>query len=132
MSIREMYGKIKGALSSDRVFFTVVIVLVAVAAFCLGRISVTMHQVKPLIQKLPPQTSSLITATERATTSQAEPVAAVATSTGAYVGSKKGTKYHLPWCSGAQRIIEVNKVWFKDKAAAVAAGYTPASNCPGI
>lgn len=51
---------------------------------------------------------------------------------GGYVGSKHGTKYHLPWCSGALRIKDENKVWFTTKEEAEAAGYTPASNCKGI
>lgn len=59
------------------------------------------------------------------------PVAAPAT-TGTYVGSKGGTKYHLPTCSGAKRIKEENKVWFSTKEEAMAAGYTPAANCPGL
>lgn len=49
-----------------------------------------------------------------------------------YVASKSGTKYHLPWCSGAKRIKEENKIWFATKEAAEAAGYTPAANCKGI
>jgi hypothetical protein len=53
-------------------------------------------------------------------------------SEGSYVASKSGEKYHLPWCSGAQHIKEENKVWFKTKAEAEAAGYTPAANCKGI
>jgi hypothetical protein len=51
---------------------------------------------------------------------------------GRYVGSRNGTKYHLPWCSGAARIKEENKVWFSSKEEAEAAGYTPAANCKGI
>ena len=51
---------------------------------------------------------------------------------GQYVGSKNSNKYHLPWCSGAARIKEENKVWFASKEEAVAKGYTPASNCPEI
>lgn len=51
---------------------------------------------------------------------------------GQYVGSKNSTKYHLPWCSGAQRIKDENKVWFSSKEEAKARGYTPASNCPGL
>ena len=51
---------------------------------------------------------------------------------GSYVASKSGTKYHLPWCGGAQRIKEENKVWFKTKEDAEKAGYTPAANCKGI
>ncbi|MBI4086620.1 hypothetical protein HY416_01410 [Candidatus Kaiserbacteria bacterium] len=49
-----------------------------------------------------------------------------------YVGSKNGSKYHLPWCSGAARIAEENKIWFSSKEEAEAAGYTPAANCKGI
>jgi hypothetical protein len=40
-----------------------------------------------------------------------------------YVASKNGTKYHLPWCSGAAHIKEENKVWFASKEEAAAAGY---------
>ncbi|MCD5381690.1 MAG: hypothetical protein LR017_00055 [Candidatus Pacebacteria bacterium] len=49
-----------------------------------------------------------------------------------YVASKKGTKYHLPWCTGADRIHDANKVFFASQEAAIAAGYTPAGNCKGI
>lgn len=49
-----------------------------------------------------------------------------------YVASKSGTKYYLPTCSGVGRIKEENKVWFATVEDAVAAGYTPASNCPGL
>lgn len=52
--------------------------------------------------------------------------------TGKYVASKSGTKYHLPTCSGTKRIKEENKVWFETKEQAVAAGYGPAANCPGL
>jgi hypothetical protein len=51
---------------------------------------------------------------------------------GAYVGSRKGTKYHLPWCAGAKTISEENKVWFQSKEEAASRGYTPAQNCKGI
>ena len=51
---------------------------------------------------------------------------------GQYVASKKGTKYHLPWCAGAKAMKEENKVWFNSKTEAEAAGYTPAANCKGI
>lgn len=51
---------------------------------------------------------------------------------GAYVGSKNGKVYHLPWCGGATRIREENKVWFTTKEEATAKGYSPAANCKGI
>lgn len=55
-----------------------------------------------------------------------------APSSGGFVASKNGTKYYVPSCGGAGRIKEENKVWFTSKEDAEAAGYTPASNCPGL
>ena len=52
--------------------------------------------------------------------------------TGKYVASKNSDKYHLPWCPGALRIKEENKVWFDSKEAAEKSGLTAAANCPGI
>ena len=57
---------------------------------------------------------------------------ATAGKAGAIVASKNGSKYYLPSCSGANRISDVNKVWFASPAAAAAAGYAPAANCPGL
>jgi hypothetical protein len=51
---------------------------------------------------------------------------------GSVLGSKNGTKYHLPWCAGASRIKEENKIWFSSPEEAERAGYEPAANCPGI
>lgn len=51
---------------------------------------------------------------------------------GKYVASKNGTSYHYPWCGGASRIKDENKIWFDSKEAAEKAGYKPAGNCPGL
>jgi hypothetical protein len=59
-------------------------------------------------------------------------VATDASPKGTYVGSRKGTKYHLPWCSGAKAISEENKIWFSSKEEAQSQGYSPAANCKGI
>lgn len=48
---------------------------------------------------------------------------------GSVVGSKNGSKYHLPRCSGANSIKEENKIWFASESVAQAAGYTRAGNC---
>ncbi len=47
------------------------------------------------------------------------------------VASKaSGSKiYHHPWCSGAKRIKETNKLWFDNEEAAIQSGYTLAANC---
>lgn len=51
---------------------------------------------------------------------------------GQLVASKSGTKYYFPWCSGAARIAEANKVWFASAEEAKSKGYSPASNCKGL
>ena len=51
---------------------------------------------------------------------------------GKVVASKRGSKYHYPWCSGAKRMSEKNKIWFATIEAARQAGYTPAKNCKGL
>jgi hypothetical protein len=48
------------------------------------------------------------------------------------VASKKGSVYHLPWCPGATRMKEENKVFFENSSEAELAGYTPAKNCEGL
>lgn len=49
-----------------------------------------------------------------------------------YVASKSGKAYHFPWCPGAQRIKDKNKIWFSSREEAEKAGYRPAANCPGL
>lgn len=48
------------------------------------------------------------------------------------VASRSGTKYYFPWCAGADRITEANKVWFASAGEASLAGYAPAANCSGL
>ncbi len=51
---------------------------------------------------------------------------------GKYVASKSGAYYHFPWCAGALRIKDANKIWFQTKQEAESRGLKPASNCPGL
>jgi len=53
-------------------------------------------------------------------------------SKGYLVASKSGKKYHFPWCAGASQITDKNKIWFDTYDEAIKAGYSPASNCPGL
>lgn len=48
------------------------------------------------------------------------------------VASKNGKKYHLPYCSGASRISEANKIYFDSYAEAQKAGYSKAAGCLGL
>lgn len=93
----------------------ILVVLVGLASFGLGRISasddlrpsVSIRQVEGIEMK---------------------PMAVG----GQVVASRSGKTYHFPWCPGATSMKETNKIWFKDVAEAKAAGYTPAGNCDGL
>jgi len=75
------------------------------------------------------RTDEVVVPLERQTASVG---AVVPASGGAYVASKSGTKYYLPWCGTVSRIKEENKVWFGTKQEAEQAGYEPAKNCKGL
>ncbi|MBP9759816.1 MAG: hypothetical protein KBD24_00415 [Candidatus Pacebacteria bacterium] len=109
------------------------VLLLGTISFGLGRLSKEQERQKPVTLYMPATTSVVaqITTVLEKTTPNVIP-APESSSQKQYVASKSGTVYHLPWCSGAQRIKEENKVWFASKEIAEAAGYRPASNCKGI
>lgn len=142
-NIQEILQKLKssGDLPDFRV--SLLILLVALGSFWLGKGTadtgesgrITVHAPESLV--IVPKPLSETASTTSGSRNTPGTVAGAGTTTGgvkegAYVGSKNGDKYHLPWCSGALRIKEENKVWFASKEEAERAGYTPASNCKGI
>ncbi|MCC6199067.1 hypothetical protein IT401_02560 [Candidatus Nomurabacteria bacterium] len=48
-------------------------------------------------------------------------------SQGKYMGSKNGTKYYTPGCSGSLRIKPENYIWFTDEEDATLQGYSKGS-----
>ncbi len=128
-----MLEKLKSFLLNDQIFFAIIVVLVGIASFSLGRASVLQN-----IQKPPPvqaSTQSAVTierVKETTVPPQKEEVLMEKPVTGELVGSKSGTKYHLPTCPGAKQIKEENKVFFANTTEAQAAGYKPAANCPQL
>ncbi len=48
-------------------------------------------------------------------------------SQGRYVGSKNGTKYYTPGCSGTNRIKPENYIWFQTIEDATLQGYSKGS-----
>ena len=134
-SIQEMYNKFKLLLNDDALFYGLLIVLVAICSFGLGRWSVSSQSSKnvilPALVPYVAATSSQKTTADTNTTTPIEN-SVIVTGKGQYVASKSGTKYHLLTCPGASQIKEENKIYFTTKAQAEAAGYTPAANCKGI
>lgn len=110
--------------------YTIILILILLGAvsFGLGRLSATETSSIP-ITLCTSETKESVAKTQEASVIA---VPALVQATGQYVGSKNGTVYHLPWCSGAQRIREENMVWFATKEDAEQAGYRPASNCKGL
>lgn len=129
--IKKVNAKIK-PFEND-IILIIVIILVALISFGLGRLSKIRENKTPItienISGSAPVNSAgeggaaPLNASQQTGASQTEKL---------YVASKSGTKYHYPWCPGALNIKEENKIWFSSKEEAESAGYTPASNCKGL
>lgn len=129
-----MYNNIKPYIQDDTVFYSLLIVLIGVVSFGLGRWSVsesvsTNSQSASVVMT---QSASDVDETGRTTPSTVGEEKGVESGVQKYVASKNGSKFHLPYCPGAQQMKEENKIWFSTKAEAQAAGYTPAANCPDL
>lgn len=123
---------VKRLLAHDELYTLLLVVLVGVSAFGLGQASVAEdakeNRLGPITRPQQMANGSVLPiSTKPSTTTVGDSV-----TSGMYVASKSGSKYHLPWCGGAKQIKETNKVWFATKEAAEDAGYTPAANCKGI
>ncbi len=97
-----------------RLFLSLVIILVALLSFGIGRL--TVREGKPV--KIEYEEESLSQSISTPTNSKIEVVA-----------SKNGEKYHYLHCSGAKQISPKNLISFATALAAEASGYTLASNC---
>lgn len=110
-------------------YIAAIIFLVGMASFGLGRLSVLWPKKEPITitnGQLPVTDNSI---SKKASGEEASVSAAVE---GKYVASKSGAAYHYPWCQGALKIKEANKIWFQTKEEAEKAGYKPAGNCEGL
>ena len=134
MSIQEKYADFKQGGGLTELLLAILIVMVGVTGFLLGRHSVGPENgdMPSIVLKEPESPSDTEIPSFAPQKNTEQPAAAITASEGQYVGSRSGTKYHLPWCPGAQQIKEENKVWFATKDEAESKGYTPAANCKGI
>jgi len=157
-----MREKFKLWLEDDRLFYGVSIILIGITSFGLGRLSVsenlnnfkTAEALVKVIEPIyfpatavvseqnnsqisnknnslseknenNPQAPSLINSFQSQNSQNTNTAVVV-------VGSKKGTKYHLPTCSGAKNIKPENLITFSSITEAERAGYQKAANCPGL
>lgn len=130
-----MLAKIKNfskAYEKDLIII-LIIFLVALISFGLGRLSKLQENKAPIsIENMVGSVGLLDSNKSVLSPETAQNEAFLSNDEGLLVGSKNGTKYHYPWCSGALRIKEENKVWFNSVEEARQAGYTPAANCKGL
>lgn len=119
MSLNYFIEKIKG--SESEICRVLIILSIGFLAFGLGRLS-------KLEESKPPITIIDSSPVDIQPTVEADSTASL----GNFVASKSGSSYYFPWCQGVKKIKEANKIWFKTKAEALAAGYSPAGNCKGL
>lgn len=150
MTIHQLRAEIKaiqGRLNSKEIYTILLILIVGFGSFGLGRLSKLRELQSPILleQTLsasavsagsfaspPPTLEGENTSAISSVKGQSSNVTGSIAPGGQFVASKSGAKYHFPWCSGAQRISEANKIWFTSVEEARKAGYTPASNCKGL
>lgn len=132
MNIQELFKKIKylGDSIPQELFVAFIIILVGFGSFGLGRISsdgVKRDGVKIVMPNINTGAN-----TQTATLNMVTGESVAIYESGEVVASKSGSKYHFPWCSGAKRIKEENKIKFPSIKDARTAGYEPAKNCKGL
>ncbi len=125
-----MSEKFKQFLGEDGVFYTLLIILIAIASFGLGRMSVE-RDLEPLNTQINNQALTALPSLE-VEANAPEVKGSQAKAEIKVIASRSGTKYHLPECAGAKQIKPENRIEFESVEAAKAAGYTPAANCPGL
>lgn len=133
--MHSFFGTIRGYIMDETVFIILVVILVGVASFGLGRLSVESAAPSQAVEQTYASRESFeqaAAATGAITTDPETVVVEVIPAGGSYVASKNGTKYHLPSCPGAKQMSEANKIYFASKEEAASAGYQPAANCKGL
>jgi hypothetical protein len=129
--VSHIVTKFKGFVSlleRNDVFVILLILFVGSGSFALGRLSVGETSKTPITIENVQFGASVGSQEGLNLSNNVESV----NQGGEVVASKNGSKYHFPWCSGAQTMKEENKVWFASIADARSAGYEPAKNCKGL
>ena len=129
--------KIKQFVESEQgkgILSILVIILVAVGSFGLGRLS--KDQVGPGIAVQEYNLANVISAVENTNTKSTKQNIIKPTETTksisagkSFFASSRGSKYYSIGCSGGKTLKEENKVWFSSKQEAENAGYELSSTC---
>jgi len=125
--VKTLFSEHKTDLSVALLIF-----LVSVSSFGLGRLSVIWPKKEPISIYENAKLQMLNAELKNGQNVAASSFSIQNSALGKYVASKSGSAYHFPWCAGAQKIKDENKIWFTSKEEAEKAGYKPAGNCPGL
>lgn len=140
----DTYKKVNRWLEVNQkdLFLASIIILISIISFGLGRLSVIWPEKRPItITTNNPTGPSPRALGQQPTTHNNDEIQKNLNSSpnnsnppannakGKYVASKNSTFYHFPWCPGALKIKEENKIWFQTKEEAENRGYKPAGNC---
>lgn len=123
--------KIKHFLESEKgknILIILVIILVGLGSFELGRMSVNSSQNSPTIE-LSSQEANVIKSTQNEVLEQKYEFKGVDLADRAYFASSRGTKYYPFGCSAGKSIKEANRVYFATEEEATKAGYSKSSSC---
>lgn len=126
MSIPNFFDKIKGKISIDKIniLYPIIIIIVAVSSFGLGRLSGSLKDEFSFNKITLVEENNNIKEQEVVNDNNYENI-----STKKYVASKNGKMYYSIGCSGAKRIKKENEVWFSSKEDAEKSGYELSSTC---
>ncbi|MCX6713956.1 MAG: hypothetical protein NTV48_02520 [Candidatus Vogelbacteria bacterium] len=123
--------------NEKELFYGLLLILVALLAFGLGRLSKIEEAKVPM--RIENATTSLeVVNTASSNTAVSENTAGVVVDNkmpeyqiGSVIVSSRGKKYHFPWCPGAKTIKASNRIVLTE-AEAKAKGYTLASGCSSV
>lgn len=115
-------------------FYILILLLVASASFGFGMLVKIKKSQTPVIIRNEPVVENSFNKipTENLPVGGEVKGISAQSSSGIVIGSKNSNKYHYPWCSGAQRISDANKIYFSSVEEARKSGYIPAANCKGL
>jgi hypothetical protein len=133
-TIRDIGLKIKlfWTRFSGNLTLIIILILVGLLAFGLGRLSV-LYGEKGELKILYPdgQSASAIEGVLGIKRAEAQGLPPPPSGGGGYVASRTGTTYLFPWCAAAAHIAAGKKLYFQTKEEAEAAGFRP-GNCNGL
>lgn len=114
----------------SEITLALVIICITIISYNIGR-GMGQGTTKNELSIIAPQTSGGARGETAGSGSSGLTAPAKAPRDASVVASKASSSklYHFTYCSGAQRIAEKNKLTFPTDTAAIAAGYTLASNC---